>query len=319
MICALLATLSLAPSVVVRLQEANYDFKKARVETLQKSGGLRNHVDVVILGDGYVAADLESGGTYERDAKSAVAELFEVEPFHAYRELFNVYAVYAESFDRGAEARPGEDKLRTIFDCSFDSPEGRLLVYQREENVIRLAKLAPEADIVLVMVNDPRYGGSGGVIWEHTPAPCFSSAPKSIHIAVHELGHSLAHLGDEYADPREADLRPLPEGTQDLPHPNLTRSTCIDVSSPATIAATAKWKHVLALPGAAPRIGAFEGGYYRESGVFRPQERCKMRASADPFCYVCREELALSIHALCGRKFDHAAYHKTYPIPADGK
>jgi hypothetical protein len=286
---------------------------------LQKSGSPRTCVDVVIIGDGYVAEDLVKDGIYERDAARAVEALFAVEPFRAYRQLFNVYAIHAESFDRGAEERRGEDRLRTILDCSFDAPDGRLLVYQRPENVMRLAKLAPGADIVLVMANDRRYGGSGGVIWDRTPAPCFSGAPESIQIAVHELGHSLANLGDEYADPREAALRPLPAGTQDLQHPNLTLARFVDVSSPGTIAATVKWKHILDLSGAEGSIGAFEGGYYRESGVYRPELRCKMRASEDPFCYVCREEIARSIHVVIGRKFDHAAYHEANPIPARGR
>jgi hypothetical protein len=274
---------------------------------------------VVIVGDAYVAEDLEKGGAFERDVGRAVAALFDVEPFRAYRKLFNVHAVYAQSFDRGAEDRLGEDKRRTILDCSFDTADGRLLMYQKPENVMRLAKLAPAADIVLVMVNDPRYGGSGGMIWEHTPAPCFSSLEASVQIAVHELGHSMAELGDEYVDLTEVPRRPMPEGTQDLQHPNLTLASFVDLSSPATIASTVKWKHFLALPNAAGVIGAFQGGYYRSSGVYRPEEHCKMRESSEPFCNVCREELAASIHEIVGRKFDHAAYHAANPIAPGGK
>src|SRR5262249_14307490 len=143
----------------------------------------------------------------------------------------------------------------TILDCAFDAPDGRLAVYRRDENVIRLARLAPAADIVLVMINDPRYGGSGGGIWGKTPAPCFTNAQKSLQIAVHELGHSLAHLGDEYADAREAERRPMPDGTQDLPYPNLMCARRVDLSSKRTLAASVKWRHFLELPGADGRIG----------------------------------------------------------------
>ncbi len=51
--------------------------------------------------------------------------------------------------------------------------------------------LRSEAQI-LVVHNDPTYGGSGGTVGT---VSIDSSAPQ---IAVHELGHSLFSLGDEY-------------------------------------------------------------------------------------------------------------------------
>lgn len=302
------ATASPAP-----VQSPKFEFKKVRVETVLDNGSTRKHVDVVIVGDGYVAEDLESGGVYERDVKRIVKEFFELAPFSTYKDFFNVHAVYAESFNRGAENRPGEDQLQTILDTSFDAPGGRLLFFQRSENVMRLAKKAPQADIVIVVVNDPRYGGSGGVIWGRTPAPVCSNAKASIQIAIHELGHSFAGLGDEYLDPQAANTYPIPEGTRDIDHPNLTLARFVDTTTRETIAKTVKWKHFLELPGAEGLISAFEGGYYRPVGVFRPQKRCMMREDA-PFCYVCQEELARSIHKVTGRKFNHTKYHEKNPI-----
>ena len=314
-----LAVPVLLAGICAHAQTAGYEFKRVRVETLQESGPARDCVDVVFIGDGYVADDLVADGAYEKDVRRVTEELFATEPFRSLQSVFNVRAVYACSFARGADDRPVEDSRATILDCAFDAPDGRNVTYRRDENVMRLARLAPAADIVLVMINDPRYGGSGGVIWEKTPAPCFTNAQRSLQIAVHELGHSLANLGDEYTDPKEAERRPLPDGTQDLPYPNLTRAKHVDLSSKRTLEATVKWKHLLDLPGAEGRIGAFEGGYYRDSGVFRPEEKCKMRASGDPFCAVCREEITRSIYALIGRKFDHAAYHAANPLTPEAR
>ena len=50
----------------------------------------------------------------------------------------------------------------------------------------------PNVDELVMLVNDPRYGGSGGSV-----AVASASAPE---IALHELGHSFAGLADEYVD-----------------------------------------------------------------------------------------------------------------------
>jgi hypothetical protein len=284
------------------------------VDTVLEGGSARKSVDVVILGDGYVAEDLAPDGAYERDVKATVEALFELSPYREYKDWFNVYAVYAESFDRGAEDEFGRNDKKTILDATFDRKGGRLLMIQRPENAARLAKNAPATDIVLIVVNDDRYGGSGGVLAGEMPAPVFASSPESVQIAIHELGHSFAGLGDEYADPEAAETRPVPLGTKDFEEPNLTRARFVDTTSPETIAKTVKWKHFLELPGAGGVISAFEGGYYQPEGVFRPQARCKMRENEAPFCHVCRETIARNIHRVAKRKFDHDGYHEQHPI-----
>ena len=43
-------------------------------------------------------------------------------------------------------------------------------------------------------------------------------------------------------------------------------------------------------------MGAYEGGYYRTYGIWRPQETCQMQTTATPyFCHVCREALVQAI------------------------
>ncbi len=58
-----------------------------------------------------------------------------------------------------------------------------------------IAQERPDADIVLILVKDPVYGGGGGQ---------FATASINLlsrEVADHEIGHSFGSLADEYEDP----------------------------------------------------------------------------------------------------------------------
>jgi hypothetical protein len=111
-----------------------------------------------------------------------------------------------------------------------------------------LANLLPEYDVVILLVNDSKYGGSGG------PVAIASTNQLSTEIAIHELGHTVVHLGDEYSDP-------IP-GYPDTEEPNTTAQT-----NPALV----KWRAWF-VPGTpyptpptldfASIVGLFEGAHY---------------------------------------------------------
>ncbi len=106
-------------------EKTNFQYKGVRVEKLLHNGATGDHVDVVILGDGYVSEDLQPGKKFEKDCAKVVDYLFSYSPFAELKAMFNVYAVYAESFDRGAENDPKEDKVRNILDTTFDRQNSR--------------------------------------------------------------------------------------------------------------------------------------------------------------------------------------------------
>ncbi|ULT22222.1 M64 family metallopeptidase [Sphingobacterium sp. E70] len=82
----------------------------------------------------------------------------------------------------------------TIFGSSFDNGGlHRLVVPQKNERIEEVLKThIPNYTQVVILVNSPFYGGSGGK-WA-TSTVNF----KSNDIAVHEIGHSFAQLADEY-------------------------------------------------------------------------------------------------------------------------
>jgi hypothetical protein len=149
------------------------------------------------------------------------------------------------------------------------------------------------------MVNSTTYGGSGGGI------ATFSLHEASTEIALHEAGHVLGGLADEYTTPYPG----YPEGD---PEPNVTyslsRSTsgiCTPSGTSVYISCFAKryWNGLIAADTPLPTtgdycidcIGKFEGARYKTTGIYRPKYTCKMRSLNQPFCEVCDKALEMNV------------------------
>jgi Ca2+-binding RTX toxin-like protein len=134
------------------------------------------------------------------------------------------------------------------------------------------------AEMRFVVVNHTKYGGGGG--YYATYAGGNGSARE---LALHEIGHSFAGLADEYQS-GGAVAYTGPE----LPKPNVT-----------TDAGGAKWAAWIGYdqPGIGV-IGAYEGAYYHERGVYRPSLNSKMRSLEQPFDAIAREQFIRQFHQL---------------------
>jgi hypothetical protein len=97
---------------------------------------------------------------------------------------------------------------------------------------------------------------------------------------VHEVGHSFAGLADEYGGDPTRYTGPEPFQA------NIT-----------TDPTGAKWAAWLGYdqPGIGV-IGAYEGGYYHDLGIYRPSLDSKMRALDQPFDAISREQFILRIY-----------------------
>lgn len=265
-------------------------------------------IDLVVVPDGYLAADLGTNRQFDKDARLMLEELWRVPPFSEYRQLFNVHLVDVESkgsrqagtleYAFGSTVTPGRDLVRL----------------ERRQEVLTAAGNAPGADLVIVLT---RMAGraTGGKVGS-TPVPVI---PRDRYTSLaHELGHSLADLGDEYESGSklaDRDARPLSAYSADVPYPNLTLDAYIDATSRDAIRRTAKWGHFLDLPGSDPLVSAYQGGLYNTVGVWRPSYRCVMRSSRGAsFCPVCHEELTRKLYAMAGETFDHDDYHRRHPL-----
>ncbi len=72
------------------------------VTTIRNNGPSSNRIDLVVLGDGYTAADISSG-KYATDVNNAVNGFFAQQPYAEYSRYFNVQRIDVTSNQSGAD------------------------------------------------------------------------------------------------------------------------------------------------------------------------------------------------------------------------
>ena len=263
--------------------------------------------NIVILGDGYRAAEI---ARYHADAQAFVDVFSETAPFGDLWCGINVHRVDVVSTDSGADdpltcgdGSAGSGAIaRTYFDATFCSGNAirRLLTCDSISARTVAHAQVPAAHAVMVIVNSPLYGGSGGDV------ATFSTAADAYEIALHEMGHTAFGFADEYeyyAGCASGETgHDIYAGAEPI-EPNVTRNTN---------RATIKWQPVLSsptdpLPTTAnascaqcdpqpdPRqtgyVGAYEGARYAHCGCYRPSYQCRMRLLGVPFCGACQKAI----------------------------
>jgi len=264
---------------------------QARLDTLVLSGPTAVRVNLVVISEGYTLADLAH---FPQDAMAAAESLLTTSPYSSYRSYFNVFALSVPSLESGSDHPSRGLFANTYFNSTYDSFGGRSVltippndydpVYEHGEGkvIALLQQFLPEYDLVLILVNDPAYGGSGGTM------AITSLDPQAREIAVHELGHTIAGLGDEYesAFPGFPDTEE-PNTTQETRREFIKWNAWIDSSTPVPTPVSPAYTNV---------VGLFLGAHYHTSGWYRPRADCKMRSLGRPFCEICAEALVLSLY-----------------------
>ncbi|MET8759353.1 M64 family metallopeptidase [Lentzea sp. NPDC004782] len=234
--------------------------------------------DLVFVGDGYTADDL---ATYAANVQSKWDELSAVEPFREYKYLFKVWRVDVISNESGVDHDPTKGVLKDTaldmgFWCQGRDPNTERLLCVNEAKAKEYAALAPEADQVIALGNTSKYGGAGGSV-----ATAAGSNAQSGQIAVHELGHSIGGLADEYeypyatytgAEPREINVTADPTG--------------------------AKWGTYLGQDSPdGGVIAPVEGARYYKNGLYRPTANSIMRTLGREFNLIGRDAMIKAFKA----------------------
>jgi hypothetical protein len=301
----------------------------ARVIEIERNGDPSLKVDLLILGDGYTAAE---SGKFERDARRLAGVLFQTSPFKERRRDFNVWGLAPPAAESGI-SRPSTGVHR-------DSPLGTTYdVFGSERYVLtfdnrafrRAASFAPY-DFVEILVNNRTYGGGGIFNLYGTVSADSQWAP---YVFVHEFGHHFAALADEYytspvayapapaervepwepnvtalLDPKNLKWRDLVSPDTPLPTPwekeafekysreAQARRSLIRSQGRPEQEMDALFNEVRAHEQAAfarekyaNRVGAFEGANYEAKGFYRPQVDCIMFTRTETFCAVCRRAI----------------------------
>lgn len=248
-------------------------------EMLINNGDPDKNINVVILSDGYTSSELSK---FVVDATTLATSFFVETPYSNYARYFNVIIIKVPSNQSGA-SHPGTatDVTEPIhpvitvdnyFGSTFDAYGiHRLLVATKTSAISNvLSANFPKYDLVLILVNSPYYGGSGGSV------AVASTHEDSGEIAIHEIGHSFGGLKDEYW----AGDGYAGEGI------NMTKQT-----NPTLV----RWKNWYGIN----LIGIYQhccGG--TSAQWYKPHQNCKMQYLEVPFCSVCCQAIIEKIHTL---------------------
>ncbi|OAD18731.1 Na-Ca exchanger/integrin-beta4 domain protein, partial [Candidatus Thiomargarita nelsonii] len=260
------------------------------VTTILNNGDSANRIDLSILGDGYTASELSQ---YASDVQNAIDGLFDSEPFKEYQNYFNVHRLDVTSNESGAD-HPSDTPPKykdTALDATYNCAgiERMICVNHGKVNNILFDSVQPnQRDMVLILVNDTKYGGSGG-----------SFAVASIHnsvieLVLHELGHSFGLLADEYdyGNCYNAFEPWQPNVTKEINRHLIKWNVgggpptgWIDLATPIPTFGS--------IPGVP---GLYEGAKYCRTGLYRPTYNSKMRSLWRPFEQINEEQLIKRIY-----------------------
>ena len=295
-----------------------------QVVAILSNGDPAQKVDLLLLGDGYTAAEHDD---FIAKARELTAALFEVPPFKDRKEDFNVWALAPASAESGV-SRPSTNTYRdSPLGATYDSFRSERYVLTFDNKAWRRVASSTPYDFVEILTNTETYGG-GGIYGLFSTAAANSAS--AVYLFVHEFGHHFAGLADEYYTSSVA--YEAPENIVEPYEPNVTALLDPD---------NLKWRHLVGestpLPTPWPKaeyeehsiavqktraemradnvpeaemndlfaftkeysdklfaaneykgaIGAFEGANYQAKGFYRSEQNCLMFTRTDYFCTVC--------------------------------
>jgi len=171
-------------------------------------------LDLLILGDGYTAAER---GKFERDARRLTSALFQTSPFKERQREINVWGLVPAAVQSGI-SRPSQGiHRRSPLGTTYDAFDSERYILTFENRAFRdMASNAPY-DVVEILTNSATYGG-GGIYGLYSTVA--ADSVWASYIFVHEFGHHVAGLADEYYT---SDVAYLPSADRVEPwEPNVT-------------------------------------------------------------------------------------------------
>ncbi|HEX5051639.1 MAG TPA: M64 family metallopeptidase [Planctomycetota bacterium] len=242
------------------------------VTTVLNNGPTQARYDIVILAEGYQAFEQP---LFNQNVQTFLTALFQKQPYQTFASYYNVHTVFRASVDSGAdhpELSPPVYK-DTVYNASYNTGGVVRCVYiQNTSLALADAALAPANEgRVLVFVNDPTYGGCAATF------ACSYNGSSMTEVQIHEIGHSLGQVADEY----------------DYPNNTYTGSepSAVNITTSPT---GQKWSIWHGSNG----ISAFQGAGYYLYGLYRPRNNCLMRTLGQTLCSVCAENITKLLNGI---------------------
>jgi hypothetical protein len=165
---------------------------KQELIAIERNGDAESCVDILLLGDGYTASEREK---FVKDAKRLTEAFFRQEPFKTRRRQFNIWGICPPSAESGI-SRPSTGIHRdNPVGSTYDAFGSERYVLTFNNRAMReIASWAPY-EFIEILANNETYGG-GGIY--NLYATVSVDNDWADYIFVHEFGHHIAGLADEY-------------------------------------------------------------------------------------------------------------------------
>jgi hypothetical protein len=268
------------------------DTAAASVVPIRITGDPAKRFNVVIVGDGYTAAEMPK---FREHVDRHVNVLLTLEPFKTYRSYLNIYAVEVPSQESGVSCDPDlaapvrNTPLHMGFWGGCNSGSVQRLLTVDNTALTQYANLVPGTSSgnrqLLAIANSNTYGGAGG-----TYATASGGNALSALITPHELGHSLGGLDDEY----DYYARGVRGDAYSGGEPSSIHHTLLTTQQ-MTDQQRKWWRWLGERSESGGPIGRYEGGLYSGSGVWRPSKHSMMKTLGYYFDQVGRERMTQRI------------------------
>ncbi|MFN7923126.1 MAG: M64 family metallopeptidase [Bryobacteraceae bacterium] len=275
------------------------------------NGDPAKRFNLVLVAEGFKQSEL---GDFAGYAQDFVDGLFAIAPFDQHSCAINVWRLDVASTDSGADDPAGCGGTgatpHTYFDATFCGggvPRALVCDTTLVQNTVQA--WVPQYHSAQVIVNTKKYGGTGGAVGVASVATKNSKGENVDwrEILIHEMGHSIFGLADEYPYLQGCDSGEIDRNHYSGPEPgkpNITThgdasgkwSDLVNTSTPTwTNPNCSKCPPDPGAPGGPSNndvvIGTLEGAGTYHCGLYRPQANCKMRKLGQPFCAVCEREI----------------------------
>lgn len=159
---------------------------------IRHNGDPARKVDLLLLGDGYTAAEM---GKFQADARRLADRLFSVSPFKERADDFNVWALAVPVPESGISRPSTGIHHASATGARYDIFGSERYILTLDNRAFReIAQYAPY-EFVEIMVNNETYGG-GGIFGQFSTVAADNDWAD--YVFVHEFGHHFAGLADEY-------------------------------------------------------------------------------------------------------------------------
>jgi hypothetical protein len=290
-----------------------FNYKENDVFILQ-TATKGNGVNIVIIGEGFDASSHhqmypsynpnENKTSYRYQIDYSYDAIFRSEPFKAYKEYFNVYAIATLSQETGI----GSSTLskNNLFGTTYSIKGGISADYDK---IFKYACMAPTVNkdnlnqtLVIVSTNSSELSG-GTIMWKDGCAISFCS---TYYALLHEaVGHGFGKLADEHVMYSKTIDEDSKQTISDLKNIGWFEN----LSMTGKIKDT-PWYHLTQNSKYADYTDVYEGGYFYRRGIYRSENKSVMSSNAPYFNTASRESIVKRIMEYAGEEYSYEEFLK---------